>query len=90
MVASHPLRERRWGQLLLARYRDGRQAEALEGFRALRRTLGEELGVDPSPELQDLHDRILHQDPPWPGGPPSRRPLRRLSGSMAATRSCAG
>jgi DNA-binding SARP family transcriptional activator len=63
MVASHPLRERRWGQLLLARYRDGRQAEALEGFRTLRRTLREELGVDPGPELQDLHDRILHQDP---------------------------
>jgi DNA-binding SARP family transcriptional activator len=63
MVASHPLRERRWGQLMLARYRDGRQAEALEGFRALQRTLRDELGVDPSPELQDLHDRILHHDP---------------------------
>jgi DNA-binding SARP family transcriptional activator len=63
MVASHPLRERRWGQLLLARYRDGRQAEALDGFRALRTALRDELGVDPSPELQDLHDRILRQDP---------------------------
>jgi DNA-binding SARP family transcriptional activator len=63
MVASHPLRERRWAQLLLARYRDGRQAEALEGFRALRRTLREELGVDPGRDLQDLNQRILHQDP---------------------------
>jgi hypothetical protein len=63
MVASHPLRERRWGQLLLARYRDGRQAEALEAFHTLRRTLRDELGVDPSPELQDLHERVLHQDP---------------------------
>ena len=63
MVASHPLRERRWGQLLLARYRDGRQAEALDGFHALRTTLRDELGVDPSPELQDLHDQVLRQDP---------------------------
>jgi DNA-binding SARP family transcriptional activator len=72
MVASHPLRERRWGQLLLAHYRDGRQAEALEGFRALRHTLGEELGVDPSPELQELHDRILHQDPALAWRPPEQ------------------
>jgi DNA-binding SARP family transcriptional activator len=70
MVVSHPLRERRWGQLLLARYRDGRQAEALEGFHALRRTLRDELGVDPSPELQDLHDRILHHDPALAWRPP--------------------
>ena len=73
MVASHPLRERRWGQLLLARYRDGRQAEALDAFGVLRRTLREELGVDPSPELQDLHQRVLHRTLPWPGGPPSSR-----------------
>ena len=74
MVASHPLHERRWAQLLLARYRDGRQAEALEGFRALRRTLRDELGVDPSPELQDLHDRILHQDPALAWRPPEQAP----------------
>ena len=74
MVASHPLRERRWGQLLLARYRDGRQAEALEGFRALRRTLREELGVDPGPELQDLHETILHQDPALAWRPPEPAP----------------
>jgi DNA-binding SARP family transcriptional activator len=74
MVAGHPLRERRWGQLLLARYRDGRQAEALEAFRALRRTLREELGVDPGPALQDLHDRILHQDPTLTWRPPEPAP----------------
>jgi DNA-binding SARP family transcriptional activator len=74
MVASHPLRERRWGQLLLARYRDGRQAEALDGFRALRTTLRDELGVDPSPELQDLHDRILRQDPALAWRPPEPTP----------------
>jgi DNA-binding SARP family transcriptional activator len=75
MVTSHPLRERRWGQLLLARYRDGRQAEALDGFRALRRALRDELGVDPSPELQDLHDQILHQAPALAWRPPERAPI---------------
>jgi DNA-binding SARP family transcriptional activator len=103
MVASHPLRERRWGQLLLARYRDGRQAEALEGFRILRRTLREELGVDPSPELQDLHDRILQQDPalawrspeqpPVPPGAPlygRDEELRRLLGVYDAAAAGAG
>jgi DNA-binding SARP family transcriptional activator/tetratricopeptide (TPR) repeat protein len=72
MVASHPLRERRWGQLLVARYRDGRQAEALEGFHALRRTLREELGVDPGRDVQDLHQRILHQDPALAWRPPEQ------------------
>jgi DNA-binding SARP family transcriptional activator len=76
MVASHPLRERRWGQLLLARYRDGRQAEALDGFGVLRRTLREELGVDPGPELQDLHQRVLQQDPTlaWAAARAAARP----------------
>src|ERR671931_79938 len=74
MVASHPLRERRWGQLMLARYRDGRQAEALEGFHALRHTLRDELGVDPSPELQDLHQRILQHDPALAWRPPEQPP----------------
>jgi DNA-binding SARP family transcriptional activator len=74
MVASHPLRERRWAQLLVARYRDGRQAEALEGFHTLQRTLREELGVDPSPQLQALHDRILHQDPTLAWRPPEQPP----------------
>lgn len=91
MVASHPLRERRWAQLLLARYRDGRQAEALEGFRALRRTLRDELGLDSSPELQDLQDRVLRQDPAlaW-GDPPTRRRWCRATPATAATTSWAG
>jgi DNA-binding SARP family transcriptional activator len=75
MVASHPLRERRWGQLLLARYRDGRQAEALEGFQALRRALRDELGVDPGPELQNLHDQIRHHAPALAWRPPELAPI---------------
>jgi DNA-binding SARP family transcriptional activator len=63
LVAASPLRERLWGQLLLARYRAGRQAEALAGYRELRELLTTELGIEPSPALRDLERRILQQDP---------------------------
>ncbi len=62
-VAADPRDERACGQLMLARYRGGRQAEALAVYRALQEQLRAELGVDPSPALQALYERMLRQDP---------------------------
>ena len=62
-VAEQPLREHLHGQLMLALYRCGRQAEALEAYRSARRTLVEEIGVEPGTELRALQDAILAQDP---------------------------
>jgi predicted ATPase/DNA-binding SARP family transcriptional activator len=63
LVDAEPLRERLRAQLMLSLYRSGRQAEALEAYRHARRTLIEELGIEPGPELQELQRKILRHDP---------------------------
>jgi predicted ATPase/DNA-binding SARP family transcriptional activator len=74
-VADHPLRERPWGQLMLALYRLGRQADALRAYQRLRRTLRDELGLEPNPALRQLEEQILRQSPELEG-PRSPPPVR--------------
>lgn len=63
LTATHPLRERQRAQLMLALYRDGRQAEALAAYRQARQVLIDELGAEPGTALQELHQQILTADP---------------------------
>jgi DNA-binding SARP family transcriptional activator/tetratricopeptide (TPR) repeat protein len=63
MVAAHPYHERLCGLLVLALYRSGRQVDALAAYAATKQRLGDELGIDPSPDLQALETAVLRQDP---------------------------
>lgn len=72
LLEEYPLQEAVASRLMLGQYRSGRQAEALNTHKRLRSRLVEELGIDPSPEVQELEERILNQDPtllPSPGTP---------------------
>jgi DNA-binding SARP family transcriptional activator len=71
LIADNPYRERLREQLVLALYRSGRQADALEAYRQARQTLVDELGVEPGRELRTLHQRILDQDPALDAAAPS-------------------
>jgi DNA-binding SARP family transcriptional activator len=64
LVGEQPGRERLWRLLMLALYGDGQQAEALKAYQDARRYLADELGLDPTPELQDLERAILTQEAP--------------------------
>ncbi|MBB0242791.1 SARP family transcriptional regulator [Streptomyces alkaliphilus] len=72
LVAEHPLRENLYHLLMLALYRSGRQAEALEVARRARTVLREEIGVEPGSELQNLAQAILNREPSLNPGPPER------------------
>ena len=71
--AAHPYRERLLGQLMLALYQTGRQKEALDRYTAARRRLVDDVGLEPSPALQDLQHRILQQDPTLSSSLPAKR-----------------
>ena len=86
LTREHPLRERTASQLMLALYRSGRQAEALDTYRQLATRLADELGIDPAGEVTRLHQAMLRHDRGLDPGPlkavaarlrPASRPCRR-------------
>ena len=84
LVREHPLRERLRAQLMLALYRSGRQAEALEAYQAARRTLVDELGIEPGRSLRELERAVLTQAPSLDLAAPSGETGETPDGSRGA------
>jgi DNA-binding SARP family transcriptional activator/class 3 adenylate cyclase/alpha-beta hydrolase superfamily lysophospholipase len=89
LVARYPLRERLREQHMLALYRAGRQADALASYQAYRRTIVDDLGIEPSPALQELQRRMLRHDPALgrrdPAGASAVAPTQASSSSPRAS-----
>ena len=88
LIDEHPLRERLHAQRMLALYRAGRQAEALNAYREARSVLVDQIGVEPGAELRRLHEAILAQDPALDVRRAGPRNLPPASARRAASRSC--
>ncbi|MDQ6692096.1 MAG: AAA family ATPase, partial [Candidatus Dormibacteraeota bacterium] len=86
LVAAYPMREQLWRQMMLALYRSNRQAESLRAYQRARRTLIEELGVEPGPDLRRLEQAIIMQDPSLDASPR----ISRSQGSPGTGRRHAG
>jgi predicted ATPase/DNA-binding SARP family transcriptional activator len=85
LVAEHPFRERPRALLMRALYRAGRHPEALDVYRAARQLLRDELGLEPSPSLRDLHQAILRQAPSLAVHGQAVRPLAHAAVSLPAS-----
>ena len=78
LIGEHPYRERLRAQLMLALYRSDRQADALQAYQDARRTLVEELGIEPGERLRELEQAILAQDPDWAWRPTTKAARRAV------------
>ena len=86
-MAARPLREQRWGQLIVAAYRCGRQADALRAYQRCRTVLADELGLEPGRGLRRLEAAVLAQDPSldwYPAGPTPAVPSHSAPGHAGA------